>query len=59
MTVSRLQPYAVTIFAEMSALAARIDAHHAAGADQVVLQFIPPPRAQVVLDRITTGPLAP
>ena len=26
MTVSRLQPYAVTIFAEMSALAARIGA---------------------------------
>ena len=44
---------------EPAALAARIDAHHAAGADQVVLQFIPPPRAQVVLDRITAEPIAP
>ena len=44
---------------EPEALAARVAAHQAAGADHVVLQFIPPPRAQVVLDRITTGPLAP
>ena len=54
-----LTGFTSTIFAEMSALAARIDAHHAAGADQVVLQFIPPPRAQVVLDRITAEPIAP
>lgn len=44
---------------EPAALAERVDGHHAAGADHVVLQFIPPPRAQVVLDRITAQPIAP
>ena len=44
---------------EPAALSARIDAHRAAGADHVVLQFIPPPRGQVVLDRVMTRPIAP
>lgn len=44
---------------EPEALAARVDAHQAAGADHVVLQFIPPPRGEVVLDRVTTRPIAP
>jgi probable F420-dependent oxidoreductase len=38
-------------------LRARIDAQRAAGADHVVLQFVPPPRAAVIRDRLERGPL--
>ncbi len=34
---------------------ARIDEHLAAGADQVVLQFVPPPPAAVMHERLTAG----
>ena len=34
---------------------ARVDEHHAAGADHVVLQFVPPPPASVVRDRLAVG----
>jgi probable F420-dependent oxidoreductase len=36
-----------------SALRQRIDEHRAAGADHVVLQFVPPPSGDVVVDRVT------
>jgi probable F420-dependent oxidoreductase len=36
-------------------LHARIGAHRAAGADHVVLQFVPPPRVSVMRQRLTTG----
>ena len=37
------------------ALSARIHAHLHAGADQVVVQFVPPPAAAIVLDRVDAG----
>ena len=36
-------------------LEARIDQHLVAGADHVVLQFVPPPRASVVRERLVLG----
>jgi len=36
-------------------LATRIDAHRAAGADHVVLQFVPPPGAAVIAQRLEMG----
>jgi probable F420-dependent oxidoreductase len=36
-------------------LAARIDAHRAAGADHVVVQFVPPPSATVIAQRVEMG----
>jgi len=36
-------------------LRARIDAHRAAGADHVVLQFVPPPRASAIRARLEMG----
>lgn len=41
---------------EPAALRARIDAQHAAGADQVVLQLVPPPAASVVIDWLASAP---
>jgi probable F420-dependent oxidoreductase len=38
-----------------AALRARVDAHRGAGADHVVLQFVPPPSAARVLDRLADG----
>lgn len=40
---------------EPTAIRARIDAQRAAGADHVVVQFVPPPPANVVLERVTGG----
>lgn len=37
------------------ALRRRIDEHLSAGADQVVLQFVPPPAAPVVVERVEAG----
>lgn len=42
---------------EPAALRARLDAQHAAGADQVVLQLVPPPAASVVMDWLASAPL--
>jgi probable F420-dependent oxidoreductase len=36
-------------------LLARINEHHAAGADQVVLQFVPPPPADIIRERVARG----
>ena len=46
---------AVVVPDEPAALRARICEQRAAGADQVVLQFVPPPPAATVLDRIAAG----
>lgn len=44
---------------EPESLTARIADQHRAGADHVVLQFIPPPRGEVVIERVTTRAIAP
>jgi probable F420-dependent oxidoreductase len=40
---------------EPSLLQARVDEQRVAGADHVVLQFVPPPAARVIRDRLATG----
>lgn len=40
---------------EPERLRARIEEQRGAGADQVVLQFVPPPPASVIRDRLTSG----
>jgi probable F420-dependent oxidoreductase len=50
---------ALVIRDEPAALADRIAAHRGAGADHVVLQFVPPPHARIVLDRIADGLVDP
>jgi probable F420-dependent oxidoreductase len=44
---------------EVTALRARLDAQRAAGADHIVVQFVPPPASARVLDRVAAGLEAP
>ncbi|MCZ8377343.1 LLM class flavin-dependent oxidoreductase [Mycobacterium sp. CPCC 205372] len=57
-TVSADLVNALVVADEPAALHARLDEHRKAGADHVVIQFVPPPRPATVLARLCAG-LAP
>jgi probable F420-dependent oxidoreductase len=56
-TVSADLVDALVVSDEPEALQARLDEHRDAGADHIVIQFVPPPPTEAVLARISAGPV--